>query len=856
MPPGSNAGPAVKFSTIVRNATFDREAFITALREQLLDAGLPNNITIRIVLGHPSQSAFGRRRLLLYVDGGGDDEEGGGGEGGEADEVEAALEPSIDTRPLRIGHGVQLVTQERTTTAEPSDRHADEGRSERESTEAKWGSEAGWAADGGADSANGRMRQARRLQGLSIDELAAYINSTEFLRVDTIVECGTKAFAAAGVLRMQELLADVATAGAALNTDVVEVAKVPEGLSYTILIAPSPPPPSPPPSPPPPAAPPPSPPPPQPPSPPAYRSASAILVIVISVVGTVLLCLSSAVAVLKLKVAQDAIDKLQGRFRRWRISRGWVPPETKGQEEGHERPTLLSLILYATIWRHRKRKPKPSAGSTVGTADPVGAFQPGAAKRAADAFAAAGTGGPGSGRLGAASSRAAASSRGGLASSVGASASSGAGVGSPVPPGSEVDGLGYDDPALYGDERMRDFTCGCAGFTHGSVHTKVKPEPRSSYGHRPPPSGTGTGSDYGGGYDEYEPYDPYQLTPSGGHPAGFGFGGGGSGGGGAYGLDDVVPRSVVPLSTYPSATGGFGPSHPSFEMPYSTPFSRGGRPHPVQLPGSPMGGIGPTEEAHGRRRPRTIARSPAAAHSRSRPASYFVQTSSIGTSPLSTPRDELSTPTEPGGRSADAEAQANALRSAAALLRSGRAGLGAGKARAERPGLGGSAEAAERPLRSAGRSLAHSPSLVSATSPESREYEAALAKYQADLREYEQVTLPAYLRAQTEQRGTRPPAARSPGVERSHHRTPDRRQSPERPRERRGEQRGERDASGAPRREQHAPHAPGGRPRGTPHSAQHAANDTASNLLRSAAAPRAGAGQGQGGRDATANVRI
>ena len=80
-----------------------------------------------------------------------------------------------------------------------------------------------------------------------------------------------------------------------------------------------------------------------------------------------LLCLSSVVAVMRLKVAQDFFNRTNAKILKWRIAHGYKPPPPKLKKE-EKAGNLLSRILYATGFFKKAKAASASDKAPAGVA--------------------------------------------------------------------------------------------------------------------------------------------------------------------------------------------------------------------------------------------------------------------------------------------------------------------------------------------------------------------------------------------------------------------------------------------------------------------------------------------------------
>ena len=226
--------------------------------------------------------------------------------------------------------------------------------------------------------------------------------------------------------------------------------------------------------------------------------------------------------------------------------------------------------------------------------------------------------------------------------------------------------------------------------------------------------------------------------------------------GGSFGsYDDYEPHSAA------YGMNAFTPSRPPYGIAptpydelyggadgYADPLFDPMRPSPVQV-GSPCV-RSHTRGQHSRSHPGRII------EGRHAPVPVGVYGAGVCSPPLVSP-PQLQQRSAP----VSAEAQATALSAAAALLRGSSRGSGCTIASAQ---LGG---AAADPFPNGHRAVSPpkqarcdnaGASAGTPTSPGVEEYEAALAKYHADMREYEEKLLPAYLESEARRRRTCPPS--------------------------------------------------------------------------------------------------
>ena len=611
------------------------------------------------------------------------------------------------------------------------------------------------------------------------------------LQVSSTISTGTIAAAGTTILILDEILQSTALASAAFGVDITGLTP-PAGISSAIIIAPSPPPPSPPPQPPPPSAPPPSPPPPSPPSPPGFRSVSDIIIIAIAVIGTVLLCLSSVVGILRLKFSQALIEatlntkfgktashfmpkSLLPRALKAKLKAGLTRSPKKpraarksrfNRSDGDEPPHDSERTDPGSEYAHEGDEPSCSGRGRYGPTTVMGEEKE--------------SEGPGDAR-----SRVAAAGCG--AAAAGQAAASQAAAMRAEPPARNVSPATCSNSAYrpYADDNGYDAGAGAGtyGYSHGATHTKAGPEPRGGSGGRisstcggprqPPPARS-----YGGS----RPPPPMGSTATGSDDYRYGGGGGYEGGGGygdgrGGGYDDEYGRSS---SGYGGSSGGPSGGYGGGSRDYrGQPGGRnrgyGGPPYrsPAQRYGSPGGGVPYGADGYGSNftpqppphsgYPRCAEFDPHGGRALSpsrRGIGYDGQSGYDG------PYTEAPVAYPKGG---------GACRPAPVDVRSpdrmGRGGNWSGgspplgqpirygsapQQRRPKPRDGGQQQhSRSRPGRSFGaepwanntppRSPQRHPASSPPKSPEQVEYERAMAKYYEDMKEYEEKLLPTYL---------------------------------------------------------------------------------------------------------------
>jgi len=380
------------------------------------------------------------------------------------------------------------------------------------------------------------------------------------------------------------------------------------------------------------------------------------------VVGTILLCLSSIVAVMRLKCAQDMCALLAARILQWRIAHGYKPPPAKlKQDKPH--PNLLSRLLYSTIWRDHAKLARSNMSST----DSAGVTHRDFTR-------------PVTSQSPAAQSSLLVRGDKRLCTQNGGSTQNDL-----ERPGDETRATSHSGSYTDGGRRCDDDygVGGGTSYVHGTKHTNAYPRRPVS---RPRPwplpassvsSGTGTRSDWDDGYDDYDDYNPSASTTAVCSRS--------------IACDAACPfvrpddsKEAPPYKSLHGATaqlaGQFfdcdSPQYGQSSLPSvhpSPPATVSSKLHFERCDESRSRRITPGSGSHGH----GGERSRISAHTRSRPASYFVRTSTVGTSPFGSP---LSTPRAATVGSSScmhneaqelvsAGTEATALSAAAALLR-------------------------------------------------------------------------------------------------------------------------------------------------------------------------------------------